>query len=97
MLGLAERVVEVHRGGEDDGVTHFVQGVGNPVAGQGVEELFGGLGDGFACVGEVDIEGEGEVVTQVALLEEKVPDALDVFLELDKVWFVGELVGEGEV
>lgn len=97
MLGLAEGVVEVHRGGEDDRVAHFVEGIGDAIPFEGGEKFRRGLGDGFSRVGEVDVEVEGEVVAEIALLEEEVADALEVFLELGKVRFVGELAGKGEI
>lgn len=97
MLGLAEGVVEVHGGGEDDRVAHFVEGICDAVLGQRVEELFGGLGDGLSRVGKVDVEREGEMVAQVVFLEEEVADGVQIGLELGKVGGVGELIGEGQI
>jgi hypothetical protein len=96
VLGLANGLVEVHGGGEDGRIAHFVQCVGDPLPFQGWKEFRAGLGNLLVSVSCVCFKRKGKMIAQVSLPGEKLPDTLDIVLQTGKVPFKIQKSGEAQ-
>ena len=76
MLGLTDEMEEIDRGREDGGVTHLIKRVGEALMQVG-QEIGLALADDVIAMPDMDVEAKSEMVTQIALFDQKYTDLID--------------------